>query len=124
MKSVSMLALAVCLAAGPAAAQGSSGGQDAVYQPGHDVTPPKVVRQVKPAYTAEARRAGIQGVVGLECVVEKDGRPGEIRVARALDPGLDEEAVKALRQWRFEPGRKDGKPVRVRVELEMTFTIR
>lgn len=124
MKSVSILALALYLAAGPAAAQGPSGGQDTVYQPGHDVTPPKVVRQVKPAYTAEARRAGIQGVVGLECVVEKNGLPGEIRVTKALDPGLDEESVKALRHWRFEPGRKDGNPVRVRIDLEMTFTLR
>jgi TonB family protein len=124
MKSASMLALALYLAAGPAAAQGPSGGQDTVYQPGPDVTPPKVVSEVKPAYTAEARRAGIQGVVGLECVVEKDGHPGEIRVTKALDPGLDEEAVKALRRWRFEPGKKDGKPVRVRIDIEMTFTLR
>lgn len=124
MRIIPIVALALYLAAGLAVAQSPSGGQETVYRPGNGVTVPKVVKEVKPAYTAQARRAGIQGVVGLECVVEKDGHPDEIRVTKALDPGLDEEAVKALRLWRFEPGRKDGNPVRVRIEIEMTFTLR
>ncbi len=95
-----------------------------VYKPGDGVTAPVLVKDVKPQYTSDAKDAKIQGTVVLECVVKTDGTVGEIKVTRALEPGLDEEAVKALRQWRFEPGTKDGKPVPVRITLEMTFTLR
>jgi TonB family protein len=95
-----------------------------VYKPGDGVSAPVVAKQVKPQYTAEAMRAKIEGSVGLECVVETDGRVGEVWVAKALDEGLDQEAIKAVRQWRFEPGKKDGKAVRVQITLEMTFTLK
>jgi TonB family protein len=64
--------------------------------------------------------------VQLECVVLPDGSVGDVRVARPLDPtyGLDEEAVKAAKRWRFTPGTKDGTPVPVVVTLELTFTLR
>jgi TonB family protein len=109
-----------------AGGEGSKGQPQAagVYKPGNGVSAPVLVREVKPQYTAEAKRAGIQGVVTLECVVETDGRVGEVTVTKPLDEGLDQEAAKAARQWRFEPGKKDGKAVRVRIELEMTFTLR
>jgi len=57
-------------------------------------------------------------------VVETDGGTGDIKVVKPLDPGLDQEAVKAVRQWQFKPGTKDGKAVRVRITLELTFTLR
>ncbi len=90
------------------------------------VVMPKVIRESKPRYTREAMEAKIEGTVLLECVVQADGAVGETRVVRSLDTqhGLDDEAVKALKQWRFSPGTKDGKPVPVVVELEMTFTLR
>jgi len=90
------------------------------------VVMPKVIRESKPRYTREAMEAKIEGTVLLECVVQADGTVGETRVVRSLDTqhGLDDEAVKALKQWRFSPGTKDGKPVPVVVELEMTFTLR
>ena len=90
------------------------------------VTPPRVVREVKPSYTAAAMRAKIAGGVLLDCVVEADGRVGEIRVLRSLDPvnGLDDEAAKAAKQWRFTPGMKDGMPVPVHVTIELTFILR
>ena len=53
-----------------------------------------------------------------------DGSIGDVKVTRSLDAGLDQEAIKAVKQWRFEPGIKDGKPVPVRVALEMTFSLR
>jgi protein TonB len=124
MRLFSLMAVAACIAAGPVAAQAQQAAEGPVYKPGDGVSAPVLVREVKPQYTAEARRAGIQGVVTLECVVETDGRVGEVTVTKPLDEGLDQEAVKAARQWRFEPGRKDGKAVRVRIELEMTFTLR
>jgi TonB family protein len=90
------------------------------------VTPPRLIEEVKSQYTAAAMRARIQGVAVLQCVVEPDGRVGPVRIVRSLDAvhGLDEEAIKTLRKWRFVPGMKDGVAVRVAVTIEMSFTIR
>ena len=67
----------------------------------------------------------IQGTVGLELVVRANGLPSNIRVVRSLDPnGLDEEAIIAAGQWRFEPGRLNGQPVDVLVTLLIDFWIR
>jgi protein TonB len=62
----------------------------------------------------------------MEAVVQTDGTVAEVRVVRSLDKkfGLDEEAVKTLKQWRFEPGKKGGVAVPVLIEVEMTFTVR
>lgn len=90
------------------------------------LTPPALLKEVKPSYTAEAMRARIQGVVGLECVVETDGKVGDAKVIRSLDAvhGLDAQAIKAVKQWRFKPAMRDGKPVRTAVTIEMAFTLR
>ncbi len=85
---------------------------------------PVVVAEVKPVYTREAMQAKIQGIVRLAAVVEPDGSVGDVQVLQSLDPGLDEQAIKALRGWRFIPGTKDDRPVPVRVEVEFTFTQR
>ena len=95
-----------------------------VYKPGPDVTAPRVLQEVKAAYTDAARQAGIQGTVGVECVVLPDGTVGRLRLTRRLDPGLDVEAVKALRRWRFAPGLRDGQPVPVQVTIEQVFTLK
>ena len=81
---------------------------------------------MKPQYTSDAMRAKIQGSVLLECVVRPDGSVGDIQIVRSLDPtfGLDQEAVKAARQWRFRPGMRLGEPVPVLVTIELTFTLR
>ncbi len=102
---------------------GTGGG---AYRPGSGVTSPQLLTQVKPQYTTEAMRAKIQGKVWLEVVVMPDGRPGDIRVVRSLDRtfGLDEEAIKAMRQWRFRPGMRQGQNVAVAVTVEMEFTLR
>jgi TonB family protein len=90
------------------------------------VTMPKVVSEVRPQYTPEAMRARIQGTVMMTTVVGIDGTPGDIQITKSLDAeyGLDEQAIAALAQWQFEPGRKDGKPVPVRVTVEMRFTLK
>jgi protein TonB len=81
---------------------------------------------VKPEYTAEAMRARVQGSVLLECVVRPNGRCTDIQVVRTLDPtfGLDQEAIEAAEQWRFEPGTRLGESVPVLVTIELTFTLR
>jgi protein TonB len=84
-----------------------------------------VIKQVSPKYTGEALRDKIQGTVVLEAVVMADGCASQFRVVKSLDPGgLDEEAVKAVKQWRFEPGRLRGEPVDVLVVIMLDFTIR
>ena len=90
------------------------------------VTLPKIIFEVKPRYTPEALRARIEGTVIMTAVVRTDGRPDDIEITQSLDTeyGLDEQAVAALSQWRFEPGLKDGKPVAVRITVEMRFTLR
>ncbi|MDE3155014.1 MAG: energy transducer TonB [Acidobacteriota bacterium] len=109
---------------GPGYGGGTGGG---AYQMGtKGLIPPSVITEVRPQYTSDAMRAKIQGTVWLECIVEPDGTVGNVRVIKSLDPtfGLDQEAIKAARQWRFVPGTMLGKPVPVRVTIELTFTLR
>jgi TonB family protein len=96
-----------------------------VFIPGQQgVTAPKVVQEATPSYTTEAREAGIQGKVTIEAVVLTNGRVGDARVKNSLGHGLDAESIKTLRQWRFEPGTKDGRPVPTKITLEMDFTLK
>ena len=124
MNAIAAIALFLCLASTSMAAGARQAAEARVYKPGDGVSAPVVVKEVKPQYTADAMRARVQGAVTLECVVQPDGTIGEARVTKALNPGLDQEAIKAVKQWRFEPGKKDGKPVPVLITLEMTFTLR
>jgi len=108
---------------GPGTGGGTGGG---AYRPGNGVTPPRVIREARPNYTSDAMRAKIQGVVVLECIVKSDGTVGDVQVTRSLDStfGLDQEAIKAAKQWRFQPGTRLGEPVPVLVSIELTFTLR
>ncbi len=108
---------------GPGTGGGTGGG---TFRPGNGVEVPRLIRQVKPSYTSEAMRAKVQGVVQLECIVETDGTVGSCGVQKSLDQafGLDQEAIRAARQWRFQPGTRFGEPVRVLVIIELTFTLR
>ena len=107
---------------GPGEGGGSGGG---VYRPGNGVELPRLLREVTPAYTAEAMRAKIVGDVLVEAVVLPDGSVGDVTVIRSLDPvfGLDEEAVKAARRWRFLPGSRFGEPVAVLVTIVLEFRL-
>lgn len=90
------------------------------------VTLPVPFREVRPSYTSDAMKAKVTGAVLIEGIVLPDGSVGETRLLRSLDPahGLDDEAVKAFRQWRFNAGTRNGEPAAVRVTAEMTFTLR
>jgi TonB family protein len=87
---------------------------------------PRLLREVKPNYTADAMRAQIEGLVELEIVVLPDGTVGNVRIKRSLDArfGLDTEAIKAVRLWRFDPSRRGGKAIAARVGVELSFTLR
>jgi protein TonB len=107
---------------GPGSGGGTGGG---VYRAGGAVSAPRLIKDVKPGYTNEALRNGIQGTVVLEAIVTGDGWPSQIRVVRSLDRGgLDEKAMAAVAQWRFEPGRLAGAPVDVLVTIMVDFWIR
>ena len=108
---------------GPGEGSGTGGG---VFRPGNGVETPRLLREVTPKYTAEAMRAKVQGIVLVEAVVLPDGTVGDVEVIRSLDRvfGLDEEAIRAARQWRFLPGTRFGEPVAVLVTIELTFTLR
>jgi TonB family protein len=102
--------------------------QSTIYVPGPgvDITLPVVLKEVKPGYTQAAKDKKIKGSVWLSAVVGAEGDVTDVKVTRSLDAeyGLDEQAIKAVRQWKFKPGMKDGQPVAVRVTLEMTFTLK
>lgn len=99
--------------------------QEAV-KPGNGVTLPVAIKTVKPEYTEDAKKARIQGNVLLDTVVNPDGSVTDVKVARSLDStfGLDQQAIKAAKEWKFKPGMKDGKPVAVRVAIEINFTLK
>lgn len=111
-------ALSVVLAGGGVAAQ------DQVYEIGNGVKSPMLIREVKPNYTKAAMDRKVQGTVEMDAIVLKDGSVGDVTIKRSLDDDLDQEAIKATKQWKFKPGTKDGKAVNVQVQIELSFTLR
>ncbi len=85
--------------------------------------PPKPIRRIEPLYPEAARRLRIEGVVILEIVVKKDGTVGNVRVLRSLNPLLDQAAIDAVRQWRFQPGLINGRPVDAYYTLTVRFSL-
>lgn len=110
---------------GPGLGPGSGGGfGGGAYRVGSGVVAPTLLKQVRPKYTTEALQLKLQGTVVLEVVVRRDGVPGDIRVIRSLDRGgLDAEAIAAVREWRFTPGRLGDTPVDVLVTVILEFRI-
>jgi TonB family protein len=108
---------------GPGSGGGTGGG---AYRPGNGVTMPRLLREVKPNYTSDAMRAKIQGKVLVECIVNIHGEVTDVKILNSLDPtfGLDQEAIKAAKQWRFSPGARLGEPVPVLISIELSFTLR
>jgi TonB family protein len=88
------------------------------------VTMPHIIHQTNPEYNDKARRAKIQGTVLLSLIVDLSGNPTMIKVCEGLGSGLDEKAVEAVQQWKFEPGTLHGKPVSGAVNVEVDFRLR
>jgi TonB family protein len=59
----------------------------------------------------------------LSIVVDASGNPQNVQVVQSLDPGLDQGAIEAVQGWKFQPGLKDGKPVAVRVTIQVNFQL-
>ena len=98
-------------------------GVGAVHRVGGKVSPPKALYAPDPEYSDAARKAKLQGTVVLWLVVDKDGNPQRIKIQRKLGKGLDEKAVEAVKQWRFQPSRMDGQPVAVMINVEVNFRL-
>jgi protein TonB len=105
---------------GPGSGGGFAGG---AYRIGGAVSAPTILSKVEPEYSEEARKAKWQGTVVLSLVVDAQGRPQGLKVARSLGLGLDQKAMEAVAKWRFRPGMKDGKPVPVIATIEVNFRL-
>jgi TonB family protein len=105
---------------GPGSGGGVGGG---VYRVGGGVTAPVLLYKKEPEYSEEARKAKYQGTVLLYIEVDPSGKAVNIRVQHSLGLGLDEKAIEAVRQWKFKPGYKDGKPVTVAATIEVNFRL-
>ena len=129
---VAVASFAVVVATGAAIAQFPMGiavnaqSRPEVFKAGDRVSLPRVLTEVRPQYTKEAMDAKIQGTVRVRVVVLASGDVADVEVVRSLDDkyGLDRNAVAAVRQWKFVAGRKDGRPVAVKITLEMKFTLK
>jgi periplasmic protein TonB len=106
---------------GPGEGGGFGGG---VYRVGGGVSSPIVIYRVEPIYSEEARKAKYQGVVVLQAIVRKDGTIEILKVVRGLGLGLDENAIAALKQWKFRPATRNGVPVDVALNIEVNFSLR
>jgi TonB family protein len=107
---------------GPGVGAGTGGGiGGGVYRVGGGISAPTAISSPDPDYTEEARRAKKQGTCVLWLIVDSSGHPRDIRVARGLGFGLDAKALEAVKQWRFQPALKDGKPVDVQISVEVEF---
>jgi len=94
-----------------------------VYRIGSGITAPVPLTKSEAEYSEQARRAKYQGTVSVSLIVNKQGKPEDVRVVKSLGMGLDEKAVESLRKWTFKPGTKDGKPVAVRATIEVNFRL-
>jgi periplasmic protein TonB len=103
---------------GPGSGGGYGGG---VMNVGGGVSAPEVIHSVEPQFTPQARQADYQGTVAIQLIVDSQGNPQDVRVVRHLGMGLDDEAIAAVRQYRFKPALYQGQPVAVQMVIEVDF---
>jgi periplasmic protein TonB len=109
---------------GPGVGAGSGGGiGGGVFKVGGGISAPQALSTPDPEYTEEARNAKTQGTCILWLIVDDQGRPRDIRVVRGLGMGLDAKAIEAVKQWKFQPALKDGRPVNVQISVEVGFRL-
>ena len=108
----------------PQPAEKAAGDGSGIYRYGSGITNPVPIIQSTPSYTDAARRAKVQGVVWIQVIIRKDGRPDDFKVIQGLGHGLDEQAIREIQtNWRFRPGLFDGKPVDVLVTIAFQFNL-
>ncbi len=109
---------------GPGVGPGRGGGfGGGVFRVGGGVSAPVCKQCPDPEYSEEARKAKVQGTVVLGVIIGPDGKPYDIQVKNSLGMNLDEKAIDAVRSWRFEPAKMKGKPVPVKINVEVNFRL-
>jgi periplasmic protein TonB len=103
---------------GPGANGGYGGG---VMNVGGGVSAPQVIHSVEPQFTAEARQQDFQGSVAIQLIVDAQGNPQSVHVVRRAGLGLDEEAIAAVKQYRFRPAMYQGHAVAVQMVIDIDF---
>ncbi|HZU30538.1 MAG TPA: energy transducer TonB [Candidatus Angelobacter sp.] len=108
---------------GVGSGHGGPGVGPGIFHVGDGVSAPRAIYTPEPEFSEEARKAKYQGVVVLSIIVGTDGRVHNPRVVRALGMGLDEKAVEGVKTWKFDPSKKDGRPVAVEMNIEVAFNL-
>jgi len=85
------------------------------------VSAPRAISSPDPGYTKEAASKHIEGLSSLWLVIDTAGKATNVAVLEPLGMGLDEEAVLAVKQWKFQPATKNGQPVRVQINVQVNF---
>ncbi len=112
---------AVCAGIAFAGVALADGQDEPVYDLGPGITPPRVTHQVSPKPDPGQDGFRISGVVLIGLVVSSHGLPVNVRVLKSVDKDIDQSAVEAVSQWRFEPARKGDTPIAVRLSVEIRF---
>jgi TonB family protein len=122
LTQVFVLACIIGLPNGAIAGFAQEQSADKVYEVS-EVTRPKCIYQPDPQYTDYARKKKINGTVLVALIVTPEGTVRDVKVTKSLEKSLDKQAVATVSTWRFEPATKDGKPVAVHVNAEVTFKV-
>ena len=101
---------------------GRTDGATNVIRIGNGVRPPRKIHDVPPAYPPAAREAGIEGLVILDATIDPTGAVDDIEVLRSV-PELDQAAIEAVEQWRWEPTLVDGEPVSIQMTVTINFML-
>lgn len=120
---IAPLLLASLVGAQTQPAQNTASPESGAQRVGGSVSAPRAIYTPEPESSEIARKAGYEGTCVLWIVVGENGQPRDIKVHRSLGLGLDEKAIEAVRSWRFKPAMKDGHPVAVQVNVEVTFRL-
>jgi len=105
---------------GPGSGGNTGGG---MYHVGGGVSAPELLHDVDPEYSEEARKAKFSGNVEVYLLIDPQGNPSHVRCARDIGMGLCEKAIQAVRQYKFKPSMRDGKPVTVDMYIDVNFQI-
>jgi len=117
---ISFILAGLILTGGQGRQSSGADSEEKVYELGPGITQPRVIKQVLPHYS-DPHGVRIEGSVTIEMVVTSGGLPKSPRVVKGIDKDVDQSALDAVAQWRFDPARKDDKPVAVRIMLELEF---
>ena len=93
------------------------------FKIGGGVSAPRILKHVNAQFSEQARRAKYQGVCLISLIIDAHGMPQDVKVKRALGMGLDEKAIEAIRNYRFTPAMKSGKPVASYATMEVSFRL-